>query len=105
MLTLLVALSLGACSRDYSGPGLYRTSCRRCHGPAAEGPKRPSKLYPHLDLRTSPMVLRGDRDAVRQRIAEGKGPMPAYSKRLTPEEIERLVDFTLQIPTLKPGRK
>lgn len=105
MLTFLAALLLGACARDRSGPGLYRTSCQRCHGRAAEGPKRPSKLYPNLDLRTSPMVLRGDRDAVRQRIAEGKGPMPAYSRRLTPEEIERLVELTLQIPKLKPGRK
>jgi mono/diheme cytochrome c family protein len=95
---LLIAL-LAGCARDRSAPGLYRSYCRRCHGAEGEGPKRPVKRFPHLDLRSSPMVLRGDRAAVRQRIAEGHGPMPAYSKRLTPEEMERLVDFTLQIPT------
>lgn len=97
-LLLAALLSLAACARDRSAPGLYRSYCRRCHGPEGEGPKRPVKLYPRLDLRTSPMVLRGDRAAVRQRIAEGHGPMPSFSKRLTLEELERLADFTLQIP-------
>jgi mono/diheme cytochrome c family protein len=99
VLVLLLAALLAGCARDRSTPGLYRSYCRRCHGPEGEGPKRPVKLYPYLDLRASPMVLRGDRAAVQQRIAEGHGPMPAYSKRLTPEEMERLVDFTLQIPS------
>ena len=99
MLLLAALLSLAACARDRSAPSLYPSYCRRCHGPNGEGPKKPVRLYPHLDLRSSPMVLRGDRAAVRQRIAEGHGPMPSYSKRLTPEELERLVDFTLQIPS------
>lgn len=98
-LIIILVLLLAGCARDRSAPGLYRSYCRRCHGAEGQGPKRSVKLYPHLDLRSSPMVLRGDRAAVRQRIAEGHGPMPAYSKRLTPEEMERLVDFTLQIPT------
>ena len=105
MLLLAALLSLAACARDRSAPGLYRSYCRRCHGPNGEGPKTPVKLYPHLDLRSSPMVLRKDRAAVRQRIAEGHGPMPSYSKRLTPEELERLVDFTLQIPSHRPRRE
>ena len=104
-LLLAVLLSLAACERDRSAPGLYRSYCRRCHGPGGEGPERPVRLYPRLDLRSSPMVLRGDRAAVRQRIAEGHGPMPSYSKRLTPGEMERLVDFTLQIPSHPAGRE
>ena len=107
MLALLLAalLSLAACARDRSAPGLYRSYCRRCHGPNGEGPKKPARLYPHLALRSSPMVLRGDRRAVRQRISEGHGPMPAYSTRLSPEELERIVDFTLQIPSHPIGRE
>ena len=99
LLAAMPLLSLAACARDRSAPGLYKSYCRRCHGQNGEGPKKPVRLYPHLNLRSSPMVLKGDRAAVRQRIAEGHGPMPAYSKRLTPEELERLVDFTLQIPS------
>ncbi len=87
-----------SCARDRSAPGLYRSYCQRCHGLSGEGPKKPVKLYPHLSLLTSPMVLRGDRDAVRTRIVEGDGPMPAFKKRLTPEELERLIDHTLRLP-------
>ena len=64
VLPLAALLSLAACARDRSAPGLYRSYCQRCHGPNGEGPKRPVRLYPHLDLRSSPMVLRGDRAAV-----------------------------------------
>lgn len=87
-----------SCARDRSGPGLYRSYCRRCHGAEGQGPGRDVKLYPYLNLRESPMVLRGDRAAMRQRIAEGQGPMPGFRRRLNPEELERLIDFTLRLP-------
>jgi mono/diheme cytochrome c family protein len=102
---LLLLVPTTGCDRDRSGPGLYRSYCRRCHGPDGAGPSRPVELYPHLDLLSSPMVLRRDRAAVRQRIADGHGPMPGYAKRLTPDEMERLIDFTLQLPAHNPGRK
>jgi mono/diheme cytochrome c family protein len=101
---LLSALAL-SCARDRSAPGLYRSYCRRCHGASGEGPKRPVKLYPYLNLRRSPMVLRRDREAVRQRIAEGHGPMPGYRRKLTTEEMERLVEITLELPTHPLERK
>ena len=97
----LVWLSL-ACARDRSGPGLYRSYCRRCHGAEGQGPDRDVKLYPYLNLRRSPMILREDRAAVRQRIVEGQGPMPGFRRRLNPEELERLIDFTLQLPHTSP---
>lgn len=76
---------------------MYKRYCARCHGKEGEGNPRSLRLYPNLDLAASPMVRRGDRAAVRQRIAEGHGPMPGYQRRLTPEEIDRLVDFTFQL--------
>lgn len=100
LLALAIWLSL-ACARDRSAPGLYRSYCKRCHGAEGQGPDRKVKLYPYLDLRRSPMILRRDRDAVRQRIVEGHGPMPGFRRRLKPDELERLIDFTLQIPKRK----
>jgi mono/diheme cytochrome c family protein len=97
-LLFLAAMALAGCApRDLSTPELYRTWCARCHGKEGRGDARYLKRYPYLDLRASPMVLRGDRAAVRQRIAEGEGPMPGFSHRLSPPEIERLVDFTFQL--------
>jgi mono/diheme cytochrome c family protein len=94
---MILLLSL-ACARDRSAPGLYRSYCQRCHGAEGQGPDRPVKLYPYLNLLESPMILRQDRAAVRQRIVEGQGPMPGFRRRLNPEELERLIDLTLQLP-------
>jgi mono/diheme cytochrome c family protein len=100
-LLLLAALSpliaMGCARKNLTTPELYETYCARCHGAGGEGDRRSLKLYPHLDLLSSPMVRRGDRAAVRQRIAEGYGPMPGFARRLDRQEVERLVDFTFQL--------
>jgi mono/diheme cytochrome c family protein len=90
-------LLAGCARKDLTPPELYETYCARCHGGRGEGDPRSLNLYPYLDLLASPMVRRGDRAAVRQRIVDGYGPMPGFARRLTPLEIERLVDFTLKL--------
>jgi mono/diheme cytochrome c family protein len=97
-LVLVLLLLVSACGRkDLPAPELYERHCARCHGDRGQGVPRGLKLYPRLDLLTSPMVRQGDRATVRQRIAEGHDRMPAFKRRLTPEEIERMVDFTFQL--------
>jgi len=96
-LLLAAALLLAGCGKPKTTPEMYKKYCARCHGDNGEGNPKSLRLYPNLDLVESPMVRRGDRAAVRQRIAEGHGPMPAYKRRLTPEEIEKMVDFTFQL--------
>ena len=95
----------GCGPEDRSARGLYRSYCQRCHGRDGEGRGSARRLqrYPHLNLTTSPLIRRGDRDAVRQQIAEGEDPMPGFSRRLTPEEIESLVDLTLQLRNRERG--
>ena len=95
---LLAAIALAGCSTEnLTTPELYQNSCARCHGAEGRGVSRYLDRYPYLDLVASPMVRQGDRAAVRQRIVEGDGPMPGFSRRLSPAQIERLVDFTLQL--------
>lgn len=94
---LLLSVFFAGCGKPKTTPETYRKYCARCHGREGEGNKRGLRLYPHLDFSKSEMVRRGDRKAVRQRIAEGHGPMPAYQRRLTPQEIDRMVDFTFQL--------
>lgn len=96
-LLALAALGAGCARQDLAAPELYSTYCARCHGERGEGESDSLTLYPHLNLLTSPMVRRGDRAAVRQRIAEGYGPMPGFQRRLDPREMERLIDFTLRL--------
>ena len=103
LLALALLSLMTACERDRSAPALYKRNCARCHGAQGEGPRKPVKLYPYLNLLSSPMVRRGDRAAVRQQIVDGDGPMPSFRRRLTPEETERLIDFTLQLASRKAG--
>jgi mono/diheme cytochrome c family protein len=106
LLVLLGALPwLAGCSnRNLTTPQLYRRHCARCHGERGEGNPRGLRLYPHLDFRASPLIRDGDRVAVRHQIADGEGPMPGFARRLTPQQIERLVDFTFQLG-LSPQEK
>ncbi len=102
-LLLMLPLLAGCGSEDRSAPALYKKYCARCHGAEGQGPRRPNKLYPYLDLLASPMVRQGDRAAVRQQVVEGEGPMPSFRRRLTPEEVEQVVDLTLGLPSRKTG--
>lgn len=104
LLLLPPLLLLGGCGRkDRSAPALYKKYCARCHGPEGQGPRRPNKLYPYLSLLASPMVRQGDRAAVRQQVVDGEGPMPSFRRRLTPDEVEQIVEFTLKLPSRKAG--
>jgi mono/diheme cytochrome c family protein len=96
---LLAALPLaaGCAKKPETPPELYAAYCARCHGQGGEGDPRSAKLHPNLDLLVSPMVRRGDRALIRDRIAKGKGPMPGFARRLSPQEIESLVDFTIEL--------
>lgn len=95
---LFLAVLLAGCTRkNLTTPELYDTYCTRCHGEHGEGDPRSLTLYPHANLLASPMARRGDRAAIRERIAEGFGPMPAFKRRLDVKEVERLVDYTIQL--------
>ena len=97
LLAALATLSAGCARKNLTTPELYDTHCSRCHGDHGEGVPRALTLYPRANLLTSPMALRGDRAAIRQRISEGEGPMPAFKRRLEPQEVERLVDYTIAL--------
>jgi len=103
LLLVLLPLLAGCGPEDRSAPALYKKYCARCHGAEGQGPRRPNKLYPYLSLLASPMVRQGDRAAVRQQIVEGEGPMPSFRRRLSPAEVEQVIDFTLGLPSRKAG--
>jgi len=85
---------------DGSPRGLYRQHCARCHGLDGSGNPRAVDAKPGLDLTTSKLLAAGERAEVVRRIAEGEGTMPAFGDKLTPEQIEALVDLSYQLAGL-----
>jgi mono/diheme cytochrome c family protein len=100
-LLLGVTLSEGCAPRDRSAPSLYRAYCARCHGATAEGTPRALRANPKANLTGSEKVRQGDRRFLHERIAKGYGIMPGFSRRLTPQEVESLVDLTLELQNRK----
>lgn len=97
LLLATLPLLAGCAKKPETPPAMYAAYCARCHGENGTGNPRSMKLYPNLDLVASPMARRGDRALVRDRIARGFGPMPGFSRRLTPQQIDALVDYTFEL--------
>ncbi|MEM7051387.1 MAG: cytochrome c [Acidobacteriota bacterium] len=104
--TALLLLSAGsflalACGpEDRSPPALYGYYCAQCHGDQGQGNPRLDR--PNLDLRES-TLLSGDRQDAHRRIAEGYKTMPSFRNRLSPAEIEALIDFTRRFRQDEPA--
>lgn len=101
LLTTAAALaSLLACgppTGDQSAAELYPKYCAKCHGPDGKGDPRQVSLYPNLNLTTSKLTGKGAHLAIYNRIAQGYGPMPGFSHRLSPDEMNRLADYSMQL--------
>jgi len=76
---------------------LYVSYCGRCHGEDGKGDRRSVGLNPRLDLTRSQLARSRSRQQIYQRIAFGYGPMPAFSHKLDPADIERLTKFCLEL--------
>ena len=66
---------------------VFQKNCARCHGKTAEGRRHfggPSLI--------SEKVVSTPADDLRNIINRGKGRMPKYASKLTPEEVDTLVE-------------
>ncbi len=73
------------------GQEIWSTSCVSCHGRQGEG-RRGTKLNEGFVVANFP-----DFDAEVKVVAEGKGAMPGYDGRLTPEQIDAVVAYTREV--------
>ena len=106
---LVVALALvcgasevGAADRDLAY--LYRTSCAACHGVdgTAKGPG--GVRLPGRSLANATWMGRQEDEALIQSILKGKGAMPSFKEKLTPDECKRLMMEVIR-PLSKPVRR
>lgn len=104
-LTFLICLlsSTALWAADLSGKDVYeKTKCSSCHGKDAKGSPAMAKMFKvapeKLDL-TLAATEKGE--VLEKAIAKGQGKMPAYGKKLKPEDIQLLVAY---IQSLAPAK-
>jgi cytochrome c oxidase cbb3-type subunit 3 len=69
------------------GARVFAERCSPCHGDDAHGDIGPN-------LTDTQWIYGGSASAVRQSVSEGRpGGMPAWNKKLTPEQIDAVVAF------------
>lgn len=91
VLLLVVALLLAPSALAAgSAQDLYKSKCAMCHGPDGSGNTAMGKKLGAHDF-ASPEVQKQSDAQLTEIIAKGKNKMPAYSGKLSDEQVKQLV--------------
>jgi mono/diheme cytochrome c family protein len=104
-LAALCAVAASAEGAAPDGKALYANNCAKCHGEDGSGATKMGKKLHAPDFRKERWQRRHDDEenetAVRDGVKEeGKVRMPAFSKKLTPEQIRAVAAF---VRTFRPA--
>lgn len=102
------ALPLAAFADAAAGKPVYEKMCASCHGADGKGNAAKAKV-----LKLDPALLNLGRDEVKDQtkeqkkaiLADGKERMPAYAKKLTPAELDSVIDYTMTLIAAIRGGK
>ena len=86
--TALLIVACGAApAAETQTPGgrLYAANCSTCHGPTGKG------LGPYPKLIGVADILGGD--YAKTVVSQGRNLMPSFATKLTPEQIEEIIDY------------
>jgi cytochrome c6 len=76
---------------------LYKTHCVLCHAPDGSGSSPSGKALKAQDLRSELIQKKTDAELAAS-ITKGKGKMPAFGKKLKPDQIAQLVAYIRALP-------
>ena len=76
---------------------IYKTNCVLCHAPDGSGSTPTGKALKAQDLRSDGAQKKADAELIAA-ITNGKGKMPAFGKKLKPDDIAKLVAFIRALP-------
>lgn len=90
------------------GKATYDKMCASCHGADGKGNADKAKLL-KLDVATLNLgraeSAKLTQDDLKKIITDGKAKMPAYGKKLKPEEVDPIVAHTTTLATAIRGEK
>lgn len=79
---------------------LYQSHCALCHAADGSGSSPSGKALKAEDLRSDVVQKKSDAELTAA-ITLGKGKMPAFSKKLKPDQITQLVAYIRALPKNK----
>ena len=81
-------------SADEAGKKLYQRDCQSCHGPDGAGNAQLAKaLQSSIPPLTGATLKQRDAAEILRIIAEGKGKMPGFAKKLSAEEQGQVLEY------------
>ncbi len=89
--SVLMGLSLPSIAAD-AAADLYKSKCAACHGVDGSGETPAGKKLEVRDLRSADVQKQSDAE-LNAMIANGKKKMPAYSDKLSAQQIQDLVKY------------
>ena len=75
---------------------IYKANCVVCHAADGSGNSPSGKALKAKDLRSDEVQKKSDAELV-DGITKGQGKMPAFGKKLTPEQIQQLVSYVRRL--------
>jgi cytochrome c6 len=103
----LLSMVIVVCTTILALPGLlraqndvekiYKTNCVLCHAADGSGNSSSGKALGARDLRSDVAQKKTDAELT-EVITQGKGKMPAFGKKLKPEDITKLVAYIRALP-------
>lgn len=97
IVTWIVGVLLGnaiVASADEVGKKAYQRDCQACHGPDGLGnPQIAKTLQVPIPPVTGAALAQKDDAEMLRIIAEGKGKMPGYAKRLPAQEQRQMLEY------------
>ena len=90
-----VLLGSAVCtSADEAGKKVYQRDCQACHGPDGTGNAQLAKaLQVSIPPVTGAALQQKDNAEILHIIAEGKGKMPGFAKKLSAEEQGQVLEY------------
>ncbi len=90
-----VLLGSAICARaDEAGEKLYQRDCQTCHGPDGAGnPQLAKALQVDIPPVTGAALKQKDEAEMLHIIAEGKGKMPGFAKKLSAQEQRQVLEY------------
>ena|SRR5690348_15108747 len=95
----MLALSIGLRAQSEAAK-VYKANCAPCHGPDGSGNTPTGKALKVKDLSSDEVQKQTDA-ALAEVIAKGKGQMPAFQAKLSPDVIKSLVVYVRQLAKKK----